>query len=207
MSDKPEYMVGPNDYLLRARARLDERAPASLFYAALELRCFVEARQDQYLDAQREYAKSIPKAWKIGAQGKALKAIFRNDQIQHLHWSNDQATFDAYHVPVAEELRNGGERLSDFLHAQDKWYRAGDLWWAKTRAQVVGVYRLAWACAQGSLISPVFLKNGHTIGTVMMEIDERTRGVADTLKPGIEGLLTVNYLDAPPPLWVCDLDG
>ncbi len=52
MTQIEDYLVNSRNYLLRARKRLDEKTPASLFYAAFELRCGVESRMQEYLDAQ-----------------------------------------------------------------------------------------------------------------------------------------------------------
>jgi hypothetical protein len=203
------YGIAPRDYLARAKQRLEERTLVGLFYAALEVRCFVEARQDEYLDAQKEYAKSIPKAWKIGAQGKSLEWVFSSKQIQHLTWLVGDKSIEAYHVPVGEELRNAGERLSDLLHVQAKRYDVSDPWWTETRRRLVGIYQRAWACCQGRLLCPALVgKDGQTIGAIKIELDANgdPRGVADMLKPGVRGILRVNYLDAPPKEWVCDIN-
>lgn len=59
MVDKTEYWVGARSYLERAKARLEDATHVSLFYAAYEIRCAVEARQDEYLKAQEQYAKNV----------------------------------------------------------------------------------------------------------------------------------------------------
>lgn len=43
---------GSEAYLDRAKDCLEEGNPRNLFYAAFELRCFVERRQQDYLEAQ-----------------------------------------------------------------------------------------------------------------------------------------------------------
>lgn len=205
-----DYDISPRGYLARARERLLEAEHASLFYAALELRCFVEARQDQYVDAQREYVRSIPKAWNIGAQGKALHAIFDSDRIQRLRWEYDdhEVAYDVCHVPVSSALRNGAERLDQYRHAQSKWRAPDDPWWDEMRAQVVAVYREAWLCAQGRLLSPAFLKEKRIVGSVIIEMvsDEERNALAGEHRVGATGLLHVDYFDAPPADWVPDID-
>jgi hypothetical protein len=86
VDDTSRYGVNGDAYLARAKSQLERNNPEALFYAALELRCFVEARQDDYLDAQKRYARSIPKPYKIGAQGRVLDRIFDNKQIQHFQF-------------------------------------------------------------------------------------------------------------------------
>jgi hypothetical protein len=53
------YGIHARDYLTRARLRLDEQSPAGLFYAAFELRCGIESRLRQYIEAQRGNAIRI----------------------------------------------------------------------------------------------------------------------------------------------------
>jgi len=142
-----EYSVSPDAYLERARTLLLEDRAASLFYAAFELRCFVEARQDLHLDAQREYARSIPKHWKIGAQGKALEAVFESNKIQHIIFSYEgEQIFDAYHIPVSGDLRKRSAKLGELLHAQGKWRDSNEEWWKTTRSDLIETYEMAWLC-------------------------------------------------------------
>lgn len=190
-----EYSVSPTSYLERARAELLEDSARSLFYAAFELRCFVEARQDLYLDAQQEYARSVPKHWKIGAQGKALEAIFESDRIQRIIWEYEgEQVFDAYHTPVTSDLRKRAEKLGEFLHAQGTWRDSKDKWWMATRNDLLETYEIAWLCNQGSLLSPMFLHNGTTVGKMMMSTNNDTSvKLKAILKEGAVGTLNVDY--------------
>lgn len=62
-----EYSIRPRSYLRRARARLDEPQPESLFYAALELRCGLEMRLKEYLAFSEceEEPDSVKLDWQI----------------------------------------------------------------------------------------------------------------------------------------------
>lgn len=59
------YGTHSKDYLTRARQRLDEGSPESLFYAAFELRCGIEARLQQYEEALANIAKIRRAGWRI----------------------------------------------------------------------------------------------------------------------------------------------
>ena len=59
------YGVHSESYLERARKRLDEGTLEGLFYAALELRCGVEARLHQYLEAYKRIALKKKRKWRI----------------------------------------------------------------------------------------------------------------------------------------------
>lgn len=201
------YGINATAYLARAKSRLQENTAEALFYAAFELRCFVEARQDDYLDAQKEYARSIPKAYKIGAQGKALERIFDSKEIQSFVFAvEDGETFQGYHVPVGRKLRNEAEWLGNLLHAQMRWRALEDPWWGTTRDRLLAIYRLAWTCAQGNLPSPLFMTNGKTIGNVRVYgTAEELASLQKALPAGAKGLMQVNYLRSPPETWRCDL--
>jgi hypothetical protein len=201
------YGINADAYLARAKSRLEENTAEALFYAAFELRCFVEARQDDYLDAQKEYARSIPKAYKIGAQGKALERIFDSKQIQFFAFAVDGGEiYKSYHVPVSRKLRNETEWLGNLLHAQMKWRALDDPWWQTTRERVLAIYRLAWKCSQGNLPSPLFLVNGNTVGNIRYYgEDDELKWLMTILKPGTKGLMHVDYLKTPPEAWRCDL--
>lgn len=201
------YGVGSDAYLARAKLRLEEKTAEALFYAAFELRCYVEARQDDYLDAQKEYARSIPKSYKIGAQGKVLERIFDSKQIQSFAFAiSDSEVFKGYHVPVSPKLRKESEWLGNLLHAQMKFYPADDPWWRTTRERVLALYRLAWTCAQGNLPSPLFLVNGNSVGNIRVHGDqEYLNSLMAVLKPGAKGVMAVDYLKMPPEEWRCDL--
>ena len=60
-----EYGFKSRDYLKRAKARLNEDKGESLFYAALELRCGIEARLHEYT-VRIPKTRSSEKMWQIG---------------------------------------------------------------------------------------------------------------------------------------------
>ena len=47
------YGINAESYLSRARKQLDEGTQNGLFYSAFELRCGVETRLHEYLDAYK----------------------------------------------------------------------------------------------------------------------------------------------------------
>lgn len=206
---KPEgYGVSAQSYLERAKICLLENRKAALFYAAWELRCCIEARQDLYLEAQEKYARSVPARHKIGAQGKALEGIFSSTQIQALSFfDRDRHLIDVYHVPVTKELRKAAERISELLHAQ-VWHAPDDQWWLESRRKVVKLYRLAWICCQGALLSPVFREpeQDKLLGRVVLAVENEEVGAfAEEMKNDVVTTVKVDYLTEPPADWVCDV--
>ena len=65
-------------YLVRARQQLDTRSNERLFYAAFELRCAVESRLQQYLNAREDIAKRKKKGWRIAASEMELSKVFKD---------------------------------------------------------------------------------------------------------------------------------
>jgi len=199
------YSITPAAYLERARALIIEDTARSLFYAALELRCFVEARQDLYLEAQKEYVRSVPRAWKIGAQGKALDGVFRSERIQHISWYVDgELILDTYHIPVSAALRNNAEKLGELLHAQEVHRQFDHNWWSETRQKLIQTYELAWTCNKGSLLSPMFLHDGRTVGKMMLNVETSEKS-QPLMKEGTAGIMKVDYPESLPGDWTSDL--
>jgi hypothetical protein len=211
--DKTEYYVEASDYLERAKRRLGEGTHEALLYAAYEVRCAVEARQNRYLNAQKQYALSLPKAWRIGDQGAELERIFASDRIQQITWhlsSGDRVVVQ--HVPVDKELREKVAKLNDLLHAQVRRRKFYDRWWKQARERVVDVYQRTWICCRGGLLSPVFHERsakGTIQGTAVMELPAAD---ADLLEASArsdrpEFNMQVEYLAQAPADWKPDVEG
>lgn len=209
MVDGYEYDIGSEGYLERARDRILENKAASLFYAALELRCFVEARQDIYLEAQKDYARSIPSRWKIGSQWKALRAVTRDHKIQHIHFTFDNGfEYDAYHIPVSESLRNMGERMGDLVHSQSEYYPPDHDWWKTTRDNIIAAYRQAWVCQRGNMLSPVLIAEDKAMGNISLTFRkhcEEDLAALRIMQMNREMTVRVDYPEKPPATWIPDV--
>ena len=80
-----EYGLHARDYLARTRACLAKGSPATLFYAAFELRCGIEARLQQYLEAQRENTGKIKQGWRIAKLARHVNRRFKTgDKVVQL---------------------------------------------------------------------------------------------------------------------------
>lgn len=203
------YGIGSHAYLARAKARFNEGTHEALFYAALELRCYVEARQDTYLDTQKQYVSSVPPSWKIGHQWKALEKVMEGPRIQYLAFSNDAGfALDAFYVPVSASLKNGAERLSELIHAQHKSYPVDHEWWTKTRDEIRRVYRHAWTCERGNMLCPALIAGGKMIGsftTAIQPDSENLESIRSTMVKNALMSVKVDYLTHAPQTWVPDL--
>ncbi|MFV1851894.1 MAG: hypothetical protein ACMZ66_14475 [Thalassospira sp.] len=205
-SNAYKYGVDQSNYIHRAREMLLRDEAQSLFYAAYELRCYVEIRQEQYLNAQRKYVRSIPRHHKIGAQGRALRDIMSEQRIQSIKWSVAGGKhLDMYYVPVRDELRKNAEKLGELLHAQKHYRGAEDRWWQEKRSFLLDTFELAWTCSKGNMLSPALFSNGQALGTVSFTATFPVENIP-TIHAGQKGLMHVDYLEQAPEEWFKDDD-
>ncbi|MEJ6783775.1 hypothetical protein [Aminobacter sp. Piv2-1] len=109
-------------------------------------------------------------------------------------------------MPVNKRLVNGADKLGNYLHAVN-FRPVGDPWWTEFRELLIDTYRAAWVTCRGSLLCPPFL---HKDGTTNLTI-ELDRGQEPQLNwqaygmPGQTIVAKVEYPEAPPTDWQCDL--
>jgi hypothetical protein len=145
-----DYPVTPQDYLARARERLISNDPANLFYAAFELRCCVESRQADYLDALEKYQGVKVKGWKVGEVSRKLLHVWPDPKIARLTYGFDGREFPTYFTPVPPKLVRAVEKdVGPFLHAQLHDRRSDDEWWQEARAKLTQIYKEAWIACRG----------------------------------------------------------
>lgn len=126
------YSVSSRAYLTRANRRLRDQTHEALFYAALELRCCVEARQEEYATAL-EFLKTKVKPWKIGKTAMTLEGVFESKKIAHITLSFDGSQqFDLYYTPVSKKLYGAAERLGSLLHRMETFKTDSDPFWTAT---------------------------------------------------------------------------
>ncbi len=144
ISGSMKYRIHSRDYVARARKRLDDGSPESLFYAAFELRCAIGARMQQYLQEQEQVSKKKKKGWKIANLGKELERVFKTgDRIVEykiLDSETEELRYTFYYTPVSAELQKMGEKLGDYMHALKKYRAPEDTWWNDVRRFLESVY-------------------------------------------------------------------
>jgi hypothetical protein len=203
------YDSSPHGYLARAKQRLCERTHEALFYAAFELRCCVESRQDWYADAIEHLRVKIT-PWKIGQTAKRLENVFDSQKISHLTFGlkgNDK--FEFYYTPVTKKLYKNAEKLGEFLHCmRTHKIDDDDAFWPTTRIFIEGVYRDAWIACHGTLLVPPLFQ-GKTRALHPIKIERYTEELIAWMdrahQEGTQIVLKVKYLDKAPTEWVCDL--
>lgn len=157
-SDKNQqrYGISAQGYLERTRERLLQDTHESLFYAALELRCCVEARQAEYVEHLNAYKGQKVRPYRIGENRQKIAKISGGKLIARLQFNLDKGlALVGYHTPVPASLTQYCERhLDNLRHAQPQYRPPNDPWWDATRADLIEHYRQAWVACQGNLLVP-----------------------------------------------------
>jgi hypothetical protein len=151
------YGVSARAYLERAKERLLEDSKESLFYAAFELRCSVEARQSEYIDAMKNYARmKKTRSWEVNKSQKELERVFRGRtkivRIQ-IMGEKDDLIHESYYTPVQRKLARNTGRLGIYLHVMDRYRDEDDEWWDKTRSELLQFYRQVWISCRGNMLA------------------------------------------------------
>ena len=203
------YPISSAGYLSRAKAALMQVTPDALFYAAFELRCCVETRQSEYVEALNAYKGTKIKPWNIGNTGKRIRQASYADRITWVQYDFKFGKFDSYHTPVSDDLVMFAEKeLGQLLHSQPKYRPPEDDWWTIVRAELVRGYRMAWLACQGdSLVPPLWNEKTKKVHPVVLEKNAGNSILFDRLSdlPNSQFKVQIRYLSSPPPHWQCDL--
>ena len=144
-------------YLIRARQQLDGDSPPHLFYAAFELRCAIESRLRQYLNARDDIAKHKKKGWHMAASEKELAKKFRDGRTiveLLLAVKNMSKELRLFYTPVKKTLVAAGDRLGDFLHCSKADLDYNDSWWSTTREFLEETFKELEFASAGTLLGP-----------------------------------------------------
>lgn len=189
----------------RARKQLNEGTSQSLFYAAFELRCGIEARMQQYLGAQEQISKKKKKGWEIAKLAKNLEKVFRTgDKIIEFAFfdiKNENIEHVFYYTPVNSKLAKMGQKLGDYLHAMKTYRPENDPWWAGTRNFLEDVYFELQKANKGTILGvPLLDKKTRSIDmTVEPAENEDIVSLFQRIRsPGSKIKVRVTYLDDLP---------
>lgn len=153
-----EYGFKAADYFNRAKARLAEARIESLFYAAFELRCGIEAKLKEYFDAQAQTTRMKREGWQIAKLAKQLESAFKSrDQLLRLvviDVETNRVLSTALYTPVTRKLQKLGEQLGDYLHAPDRKKYENEQWLTGFRAKLNETYHELEFALSGTLMSP-----------------------------------------------------
>jgi len=198
-----DYRCGSRDYLKRAERLIIDGKSDSLFYAAFELRCGVEARLREYLEVADEISEKRKQGWEIVKLGKDIEKAFKlGDKIfQLIIQKPDGGTFSIYHTPVSSKLQKQAKRLGDYLHAMKLHRKAEDSWWESFQTLLEETSKELMVTTKGTLLGPLLLQSDGKSTKVYYElnIDAVVDEQMSKMGPGTANFsMEVDYLDTLP---------
>lgn len=195
------YGTHSRSYLARARQRLDEDSPESLFYVAFELRCGIEARLQQYEEALVNITKIKRAGWRIPKVAKNVEKGFRTgDKIARVNVCDDiteRVLCSFYYTPINKDLRIMAGQIGKLLHFPQAYRAPENPWWNKTRKFLERVYKELLKANKGTLLCVPLLnpKTGQAHFETELKSGEK---IEDRIPVGQRYLVTVDYLDELP---------
>lgn len=155
--------VSAVSYLARAKQLLTSAEKANLIYAALELRCGVEARLKEHASVAVGVSKAqlgqyeIRKLSKTVYEAFGLGDTFLLVLLQLVDGRVGQFTY----APVSSQLQDIAARLGDYLHAVPHERVVADGFWTELRSMLTeGCGLLELACSS-ELLRPTFEHGLH----------------------------------------------
>lgn len=183
-----EYSTFISDYLFRIRKLLDDNSDASLLYAALELRCAVEARMQEYLNPVPFLSAKQKKEWSISKLGMSIANAFKSETKIAIFtiYSDDGNALKLRYIPVSQDLQDIAKKLGDYLHYKREPFDS-----ARLRRDLERAY--AWlAFANSGEIYGMPLLNGKNV-SLSVSIPDDKKVDLSSLKIGVFNLIHVDY--------------
>lgn len=198
------YGISSRDYLARAVIRIAETAPESLFYAAFELRCGIESRMQEYLDAWDHVTKKMKQGWRISELGRSIERSFRSGNTI-IRWAihddlGDRPIVVFYHTPVTKYLRTRGEKLGNYLHSMKQFRSLDDHWWTELRAELNEIVEALRVANMGTLLGPPLMKHGSRRVHMTMEVPpgRNPDALVESMSKGQNYIIEVKNLSSLP---------
>ncbi|OJY13203.1 MAG: hypothetical protein BGO99_09380 [Nitrosospira sp. 56-18] len=195
------YSLAVSAYLKRIESLLKDNTEASLLYAALELRCGVEARLKEYLEPLEHIPKSQKKEWAIAKLGLSIQNAFQTgDKIMIFtvrSRSQDEECTLIY-TPVSSRLQQIACRLGDYLHLPKDNSVENMGWWDSLRELIDEGYGELLLANSGELIGLPLLhkRTGQTkVRAVIAEDDPRRKFLAEIAESGEVHVISVQYIE------------
>lgn len=160
---KMDSPVSAISYLGRAKELCQSQDRAELIYAALELRCGVEARLREHAAATTGISKSQATQWEIKKLAKTVDAAFGLGDsflIICLRLDDGRET-QFFYAPVCTRLQEIAKRCGDYLHAMRHERLSEPGFWEDLKALLgEGCSLLELACSS-EVLSPSFSDGLH----------------------------------------------
>lgn len=156
------YGISSRDYLTRAKRCLANSDPESLFYAAFEVRCGIEARMREYLDVQADISKKKRQGWRVAELAQNIERVFRLGEKDAVLRVRDAITtevlFEARYTPVKKGLQKKAEKLlGAALHAAKEYRGPDSPYWAEFRVDLETAVSELEHANSGRLLGPLLL--------------------------------------------------
>jgi len=200
------YHISSRDYLKRARSRLADGTQKAIFYAALELRCGIEARLSQYLEVWEHISEKKKKGWRIADLGRNVEDAFKvGNKI--VRWAvydvhSDQLIICLYYTPVTDKLKKAGEKLGNHLHSMKKYRSSTEQFWIRLRNELEDIYSQLAVANKGTLLGPPLMKSGNVPVAFNLELPPGVNPKEDVFEKitnkGKEIRIQINYLSHLP---------
>lgn len=181
-----EYRIGSRDYLDRARAQLSSDTEQGLTYAALELRCGIEARLQEYLEPHNHVALGRKTEWRVGKLHNSAQAAFQLGdtvaRIRIIEEANGRLILTVFYTPVTTRLKDIAERIGEFLHVPKRFSPSDDAMWAQMRTIVREGIELLETATYGTLLGPMLRNPASSETSLPMELVPEHPEVAKTIQ-------------------------
>lgn len=155
--------VSAVSYLARAKQLLTSAEKANLIYAALELRCGVEARLKEHASVAVGVSKAQLGQYEIRKLSKTVYEAFGLGDTFLLVFLQlvDGRVGQFTYAPVSSQLQDIAARLGDYLHAVPHERVVADGFWTELRSMLTeGCGLLELACSS-ELLRPTFEHGLH----------------------------------------------
>ncbi len=153
------YGISSRAYLARAKRCLERNDLESLFYAAFELRCGVEARMQEYLEVQEHISKKKRQGWHVLKLARNIEDAFRIGEKEAVLRVRDKNTndvlFEARYTPVKKSLKKKVETLGNYLHAAKNYHAPDNQFWDKFRSELKEAAAELEYATSGRLLGPL----------------------------------------------------
>ena len=180
--------VSAISYLARAKQLRRSGEKAELIYAALELRCGVEARLKEHISVAAGVSKTQLAHYEIRKLSKTVNEAFGLGDTFLLIFLqlDDGRTGQFTYAPVTSRLQEIASRLGDYLHAVPHERATGKPFWAELRSLLSeGCTLLELACAS-EVIRPTFEQGIHLCLSLEdprnQIVEDYMRGTAGTFR-------------------------
>lgn len=170
----------------------------SLFYAAFEIRCGIEARMQEYLEVQAHVSKRKRQGWQVVKLARNIEDVFQLGEKEAVLRVRDKQTreviFEARYTPVTKSLQKKAETLGNFLHAAKKYHAPDSPHWKEVRSDLETAVSELEHANSGRLLGPLLLHPNKKHVDMNLELPTpEEREAVKCMAVGVETIMEVSY--------------